>query len=406
MKHFTIQLSDRARQTRQWSVWADALTVGSDPRCSIVLPVPAAPRLGVFSRDAVLELPYGRLDVWEDTPERLALWSRARERISRSRLLEWTEPGERESRLRTLLLSGIGVLCVAFSCVLVRMGQIPLPAGTDADLDPILTLAIPEEKKDPPPVPPVKEDEPSQATSDKPQSGPVGGSTEDRTQAFKDPQNPARVMDGSVMARLNQDLDGLIGEPMDDQKPSEMDVIAAGDGGTRLVKGNRGGHTSGDGDDRLGEVGGYGFGRNGRAGFGDGRGSAAGEKMRIGTTSGHAGTALRAPVRVSPPTDVDIGGDAGTRSSESILRVIRQHMGGFRYVYEKYLRDNPDLGGKISLRFTIAPSGEILQIAVVASNTGNEEMDKNIEEQAKKMRFDEIPKGNVTVSYAFVLDRQ
>jgi hypothetical protein len=406
MKHFTIQLSDSARQTRQWSIWADTLTVGSDPRCSIVLPVPAAPQVGAFCQDAVLDLPFGHLDVREDTPRRLALWSVARDRIGRSRLLDWQEPGERQRKARTLILSGIGVLCVAFSCTMVRIGRVPFAQSSDPNLEPILTLVIPPEKTDPPPVPVAKDAEPNPATSDKPQSGPVGGSAEDRTQAFKDPQNPARVMDGSVMARLNEDLDGLIGEPMDDQKPSEMDVIVAGQGGTHLVKGNRGGHMSGGDGDRLAEVGGSGLGHGGRSGFGDGRGSAAGDKMRIGTTAGHAGTALRAPVRVSPPTDVDIGGDAGSRSSESILRVIRQHMGGFRYVYEKYLRDNPDLGGKISLRFTIAPSGEILQIAVMASNTGNEEMDQNIKEQAKKMRFDEIPKGNVTVSYAFVLDRQ
>jgi len=130
-------------------------------------------------------------------------------------------------------------------------------------------------------------------------------------------------------------------------------------------------------------------------------------KLRQGTENGTGGgLAMRARVTPPKPTDIDMGGDAGTRSSESILRVIRQNIGGFRYVYEKFLRDNPNLGGKISLRFTIAPSGDILQIAVVASNTGNDAMDDNVKEQAKKMKFDSIDKGNVTVTYAFLLDRQ
>jgi TonB family protein len=252
----------------------------------------------------------------------------------------------------------------------------------------------------------VKEDEPRPLASDKPQPGPNGGSSEDRTVAWKNQSNPAHVMDGSVLARINQDLDGLIGEPVDDSKASAVDVILAGDGGTKLVKGSRGGHMSGDGDDRLGETGGIGLGMSGRNGFGTGRGSVAGI-MRLGTTGGNGtGVAMRARVTPPKPSDVELGGDAGSRSPESILRVIRQSMGGFRYVYEKYLRDNPNLGGKISLRFTIAPSGDIVDISLVASNTGDEKLDGNLMDQAKRMKFEDIPKGNVTVTYAFLLDKQ
>lgn len=92
-----------------------------------------------------------------------------------------------------------------------------------------------------------------------------------------------------------------------------------------------------------------------------------------------------------------------TRSQESILRVIRQHIGGFQYTYEKYLRADPGLGGKISLKFTIAPSGEVIAISVVSSNTGNVEFDDEIKDKARRMKFDQIEKGNVTFTYAFIL---
>jgi TonB family protein len=75
-------------------------------------------------------------------------------------------------------------------------------------------------------------------------------------------------------------------------------------------------------------------------------------------------------------------------------------------VYEKYLWDNPNLGGKISLKFTIAPSGDIVGISLVASNTGDEKLDASLVDQAKRMKFEQIEKGNVTVTYAFLLDKQ
>ena len=41
-----------------------------------------------------------------------------------------------------------------------------------------------------------------------------------------------------------------------------------------------------------------------------------------------------------PPKKSGLGEDVGSRSPESILRVIRQHVGGFRYSYEKALKAN------------------------------------------------------------------
>jgi TonB family protein len=101
-----------------------------------------------------------------------------------------------------------------------------------------------------------------------------------------------------------------------------------------------------------------------------------------------------------------LGGESGSRSPESILRVIRSNIGGFQYSYQKYLRDNPNLGGKISLKFTIRPSGDIVEITIVSSNTGNGTLDEEIKDKARRMKFDQIEKGNVTVTYAFVLDKQ
>ncbi len=115
---------------------------------------------------------------------------------------------------------------------------------------------------------------------------------------------------------------------------------------------------------------------------------------------------MRPTIQPPRPTDVELGGEAGSRSPESILRVIRTHIGGFRYSFEKALKSQPDIGGKISLKFTIAPSGDITAIQAVSSTTGVVTLDEEIKDKARRMKFDSIEKGNVTVTYAFVLDRQ
>lgn len=116
--------------------------------------------------------------------------------------------------------------------------------------------------------------------------------------------------------------------------------------------------------------------------------------------------ATRPVIRPPRPNDVVLDQAQGSRSPESILRVIRENIGGFKYTYQKYLRNSPELGGMISLQFTIAPSGDIIAIKVAKSNTGDAGLDTDIMDKARRMKFDQIEKGNVTVTYAFVLDRQ
>jgi len=214
----------------------------------------------------------------------------------------------------------------------------------------------------------------------------AGGATESRTVAFS-PSSPASVMRSSVM---DQVPDGMMGELADPNEANAIDVILAGGGGHVYKKGERAG---GDGD-RMAGVAGQGLGAGGRSGLGVGR-------MRVGVANG----TVRASIAPPKPTDIELGGEAGSRSPESILRVIRSHIGGFRYSYEKALRNNPNLGGKITLKFTIAPSGDIVAIEIVSSNTGDAALDTEIKDKAHRMKFDSIERGNVTVTYAFVLDK-
>ncbi len=112
------------------------------------------------------------------------------------------------------------------------------------------------------------------------------------------------------------------------------------------------------------------------------------------------GLGLKAP----SASDIDMGQESGQRSTESILRVIRQHTPGLRHTYNKYLKTNPGFKGKITLKFAIAPSGAIVELTIVGTTTGVGEFDSEIRDKVRTWRFEPIKgKSNdvVTVPFTF-----
>ena len=405
MRHYSITLERQDRSVRQWSIWADTLTIGSHPRSALVLPEPIAPHEAVLEHDGVLELPIGRLLVHDDTPIREHLWAKARERMALARKLEWREPGAHDRR-RTLAMAALSLFGLFGLMAMGFIGGNPPKVPSEAIPEEIMTILLQQEPPPEPPKPQEQDLAPKVFTEQKttPDPSPNGGPTEPTTIARTE-TTPAAVMNHSVMGMMDNMDESMIGEDiLDPNAENLVDVIVAGNMG-RMVKGRGGQGPKGKGD-RMEAVAGYGFGYQGTQGFGPGAdGGRKGPKKPGGSPDGGL---ITKPRPIPPPTmnDVVLGGEAGTRSPESILRVIRSSLGGFQYTYQKYLREHPELGGKISLQFTIAPNGSIMAIQVVGSNTGNPKLDEEIKDKARRMAFDPIEKGNVTVTYAFVLDKQ
>ena len=94
-----------------------------------------------------------------------------------------------------------------------------------------------------------------------------------------------------------------------------------------------------------------------------------------------------------------------SRTPESILVVIKSNVDKFTSIYEKYLRGDISLGGKISIRFTIAPSGNVIAAKVVDRKFICPSLEREIISQVRHMKFETIPLGNTTVTYAFVFKK-
>jgi hypothetical protein len=89
-----------------------------------------------------------------------------------------------------------------------------------------------------------------------------------------------------------------------------------------------------------------------------------------------------------------------------IDQVIQRHMSQIKYCYARQLNQNPDLGGKISIKFVIANDGSVSNGQVKTSTMNNDAVEDCMVRQFHRMQFPP-PKGNgiVVVSYPFVFTR-
>ena len=126
----------------------------------------------------------------------------------------------------------------------------------------------------------------------------------------------------------------------------------------------------------------------------------------VGKTSG-ARIASGGSVNITsaPP---EISGEAASlasRSQASIKRQIDMEATRLKRVYETWLKRDPSLAGQLKIKFTILPSGEVINVSVVNSTTNNSEFDDAIVRYVKRWTFPSVEgSGQVEVVYPFVFE--
>jgi len=103
----------------------------------------------------------------------------------------------------------------------------------------------------------------------------------------------------------------------------------------------------------------------------------------------------------SLPPKVRIGGAevAGRLAPELIQNVVRANFGSFRRCYEKGLKKNSNLSGRVAIRFVIARDGTIAQIGSKDSDLPDADVVSCIVKSFEKLKFPEPEGGIVTVVY-------
>ncbi len=83
-----------------------------------------------------------------------------------------------------------------------------------------------------------------------------------------------------------------------------------------------------------------------------------------------------------------------------VLKVVRRHQNEIRFCYESELVKSPDLGGKVTVAWTIGASGAVQMAQIAESGLSNESVENCIVQRVKRWTFPE-PKGGEEVAITF-----
>lgn len=93
------------------------------------------------------------------------------------------------------------------------------------------------------------------------------------------------------------------------------------------------------------------------------------------------------------------GGSGKSRGDEEIELVFQENKGNIFSIYNRYLRQDPTLKGKLVLQITIAPNGHVTNVRVVSSELKNPELEQKIVSRVKLFQFKPSSVDTVTVTY-------
>ncbi len=163
-----------------------------------------------------------------------------------------------------------------------------------------------------------------------------------------------------------------------------------GFGGLGLHGVGRGGGGAGLGTVGNGVLGtlGHGAGREGTGASGYGAGA-----------GGFRGRASAVP-RICGCGEADTHGGL---SRESVRRVIRQHVNEVRFCYEQGLLDRPDLAGRVTVSFLVAPAGTVQTSAVASATIEDRDVQSCLTSAVRRWTFP-ASEGPTMVTYPLVFE--
>ena len=68
----------------------------------------------------------------------------------------------------------------------------------------------------------------------------------------------------------------------------------------------------------------------------------------------------------------------GAREPEEVTAVVNKHLSALEYCYQRELKSNPNLRGKIVVRFTISTTGVVKDARLISSTLKNEYVERCI----------------------------
>jgi len=96
------------------------------------------------------------------------------------------------------------------------------------------------------------------------------------------------------------------------------------------------------------------------------------------------------------------GGAYGARSASSLYAVLNRNIGRLQYIYEKYLQQNPRIGGKVEVEVIIRSDGTVSKVTFLSSEIPLQPFLDELAAAIKRWRYEVIDEGRVRVVYPLV----
>ena len=113
---------------------------------------------------------------------------------------------------------------------------------------------------------------------------------------------------------------------------------------------------------------------------------------------------LRKQVRVNLSKATSKSGSQealGYRNEQSVMSVVNSRMGRITWLYEKYLKRQPGLAGKVTIEFTIAANGFVTSVKILESTVDHPKLENDLVGLVRRLKFEPIPEGVTTFVFPF-----
>ncbi len=126
-----------------------------------------------------------------------------------------------------------------------------------------------------------------------------------------------------------------------------------------------------------------------------GVGGLIGAKGTLDGASGYGGSFGPPPTSLTVQTGAPL--ILGALERSLVDAVIQKHLGALRYCYQRRLLDQPQLAGKVVVKFVIAKDGAVSTAAIKSSTMNNQEVETCVAGRFRRMLFPQPEGGGVVV---------
>ncbi|OQY29842.1 MAG: hypothetical protein B6244_02465 [Candidatus Cloacimonetes bacterium 4572_55] len=166
---------------------------------------------------------------------------------------------------------------------------------------------------------------------------------------------------------------------------------------TAFGKSNKGGG-GGDGEG-WGEGDGFPF----IASYGDGEYGDVVDEEPVGGRASSVKLKRAGDISFDDPSEVAGEGSASAfRTPDAIRKAIMSQMEGIRFCFNKSLKQNSQISGKVVLEFTILAKGSVQNVSILTSSLSEPSLESCILDVVKRWRFQPISAGDVDVNYPLI----